>query len=352
MERDVLSMRQMMVLLAVALLTPAADLLPTLTARWTGSGGWLAVLGTLPLLLVALWAGGGFWRKGGPKAALGTFAGAILIIIYMVWILLTLALTARLCGARLTSIYGAGPAFGCAAALMIVGLWMGRGKTAAFARAGEVFYLALAVVLGGILLLAAFKVEWGNLRPSTGSWAAVPGSAAAAAGLLLNLAPAAVLGKRVTDRPRNSRRAVGWTVAFCIAATLLVGAVIGCVGSRLAARLGSPFLIMVQGLGIKGAFQRTEALIAALLTLSDLTLSGLLLHAWRELAGELRPGRWCRWSVLPAAAAALALGWLLFPEEVDIARWAAAPAPLAGLILGLAVPFFVRLILELRGRRK
>lgn len=348
MERNALSLRQMMVLLAAALLAPATDLLPALTAQKAGSAGWLAALGALPLLLAALWAAGGICRDGGLCGTLGRVSGSILTIIYMIWILLTLALSLRLSGARLAEVYGEGPAFLCAAALLAVAVWMGLGKTSAFARAAEIFYLALAVALAGVLLLAAFKIEGSNFLLSGSETAALPGCSAATAGLLLNVFPVAALGSKVTVRSHNGRRAVWWAVSFCVAITLLLGAVIGCLGPRLTARLSAPFFIMVQGLGVKGAFQRTEALFAALWTLSDLTLAGLLLHTWRELAGQLRPGKWSRWSILPAAAAALIGGGLLFPAAETARNFCGAVLPAAGLFLGLLCPLFARFFLRLR----
>lgn len=345
MERDVLSLRQMMVLLATALLAPAADLLPALTAQKAGSAGWLAVLGALPLLLAALWAGAGLCRDGGLCRTLGKVPGTVLTVIYLLWTLLLLALSLRLSAARLAEVYGEGPAFFCAAALLAVAVWMGLGKTSAFARAGEIFYLALAAALVGVLFLALFKIEGSNFSLAGSEIAALPGAGAAAAGLLLNGFPAAALYRKVAVHQHGRRRAVGWMMVFCAAVTLLLGAVIGCLGPRLTARLSAPFLIMVQGLGVKGAFQRTEALFAALWALSDLTIAGLLLHAWRELADQLRPGKWSRWSVLPAAAIALAGGWTLFASLEKAREFCGRVLPAVGLILGLAVPIAAQIFL-------
>lgn len=259
MERDTLSMRQMMVLLATALLAPASDLLPVLTARKAGGGGWLAVLCALPLLLIALWAVSGIVRGGGIVRTLGKMPGAFIIIVYLAWTLLTLALALRLSVARLAVIYGARPALSFAVVLLVVAAWMGLGKAAALARAGEIFYLAVAVALAGLLFLAVFQIEGKNLALSMEEAAALPGCAASAAGLLLNVVPAAALGRKIGTDAKNGRRAAGWTVAFCVAVTLLLIAVIGCLGPQLTARLPAPFLIMTQGLGIQGAFQRIEA---------------------------------------------------------------------------------------------
>lgn len=352
MERDTLSVRQMMVLLATALLAPASDLLPVLTARKTGGGGWLAVLCALPLLLIALWAVSGIVRDGGIVQTLGKAPGNIIIIVYLVWTLVTLALALRLSVARLAVIYGARPALSFAVVLLAVAAWMGLGKTAALARAGEIFYLAVAVALVGLLFLAAFQIEGKNLALSMEEAAALPGSAVSAAGLLLNIVPAAALGRKIGADAKNGRRAAGWAVAFCVVITLLLAAVIGCLGPRLTARLPAPFLIMAQGLGIQGAFQRIEALVAALWVLSDLVLLSLLLHAWRELAGQMRQGRWSRWSVLPAAAAAAAIGWIFFGEIEKTRTFCGSVLPAAGLILGLVVPLLARVLAQARKKER
>lgn len=331
---DVLSLRQMMVLLMVALLAPAADVLPGLTAYTAGHAGWAAVLCALPLLLLALWAAGRACRKDKGKG----IARAIIIMVYLLWVPLGLAVTLCRCAARLAVIYGAGAAAACAAAVLMAAVWMSWGKVSALARAAEIFYLALSVALVVVLLLAAGKVEWSNLRPTVPGLAGAPRGGLAVAGLLLNVTPAAVLGRQVAPNPLNRRKVVGWTVAFGVAVLLLVAAVIGCLGPSLTGRLPTPFLTMVQGLGAKGAFQRTEALFAALWTLSDLVGIGLLLHAWRALAGELHAGSWCRWSILPVAALAVLGSWLLIRNNDASQIVFVRILPVAGIILGLLVP--------------
>lgn len=352
MERDVLSLRQIMVLLVTALLAPVTDLLPTLTAQKAGGGGWLSALGALPLLLAALWTAREICRSKGICQTLGKIPGGVIHVIYLGWILLVLALSLRLSEARLANIYGEGPAFAYVAVLLAVAAWMGLGKVSAFARAGEIFYLILAVALAGVLLLAVFKVEWGNFRMSQEETAALPESCIVTAGLMLNIYPAVVLGQKVTVRARNGRRAIGWVAVFSVAIALLLGVVIGCVGPQLTTRLPAPYIIMVQGLGVKGAFQRTEALIVTLWGLSDLTLFGLLLHAWREIAGELHKGKWSRWSIVPAAAAALIGGWLYFDEAERIRIFCGRVLPTVGLLLGLAGPLMVCFLLRLRKTTK
>ena len=349
MGRDVLSVRQMMVLLVVGLLAPAADLLPTVAARQVGRGGWLVVLGALPLLLLAVWACGKVFSGRGPCAAVGKPVGYTIIIMYLIWVLFGLAVVLRLSAARLEIVYSKVPPFLFAAALAALAAWMGMGKVSALARAAEVFYLALSVVLAGVLLLALFNVEWKNLWPV--EWERLPSGSIRAAGILLTAAPAAVMGAHVPKGARSARSICGWVTAFCLVVTLVLAAVLGSVGSGLSAHLDIPYLIMVQGLGVKGAFQRTEALIAAVWLLSDLVFAGVLLRSWREYAAQLVPEKWCRRSVPAAAAAALAGGWLLFPQESGAQLFCQTVLSVAGVVLGLMMPTLLWLMSLVRSKR-
>ena len=337
--RDVLSARQMMVLLAVVLLAPATDLLPTVAARQVGKGGWLIGFGILPVLLFALWVCSRVFCREEICKTVGRTAGYTIIILYMIWIVFVLAAAHRLSAARMEEIYGNVPSVWISIVLVAVAAWMGTGKVSALARAAEIFYLALTVMLAGILLLALFKMERQNLYPV--EWTRIFGGSFRSAGILLNVVPIAVLGLRVPKEGWSAQKIGGWSVAFCAAVTLVLIAVLGCVGSGLSARLEMPYFIMVQGLGIKGAFQRTEALAASVWLLSDLILCAALLRAGSDCVAQITTERWGRWSVPILAAAALAVGWLLFPEE-GVRTFCIKVLPVTGVVLGIIFPVILR----------
>lgn len=345
MNSDALSVRQVMVLLLAALLAPSVDLLPTLAAQKAGSSGWLLALLVLPVLLAALWT---------QPRTFGLSKGILrstIYIMYMGIVFVLLMVALRLCCFRLERIYGAFPARVGTGALFLAAIWMGVGKTAAFARAGEIFYLALAAAAAGVILLGAAQVESVNLVPVSSDLVSLPEAGIAAAGIILNVYPAGALGNKVTVQKNGRRKVIGWTIAFCVVLSLILAVVIGCIGPKLTARLPAPFLIMVQGVGIEGAFQRTEALVAALLTLSDFVLIGLLLHTWRALAEGVYPGRWEKWSVF-AAVPALFLGWLLFPSAETVRAFSLKVLPITGLLFGLILPMFFCALSCLREKRK
>ena len=57
----------------------------------------------------------------------------------------------------------------------------------------------------------------------------------------------------------------------------------------LTAELEEPFLSLLEGVEVPGAFRRGEAVLAAVLIFGDIVLFGLLAHGCRSLWGRLMP---------------------------------------------------------------
>jgi hypothetical protein len=109
----------------------------------------------------------------------------------------------------------------------------------------------------------------------------------------------------------------------------------------------NPFLKMVAGVGIRGAFQRLEAVLSALWVLGDLALLGFYLFACRRMASYILGGKDRRWPVAVVAILALAgaLRLLAVPQTAEIA---AHVVRIGGLILALFLPVLVLLALTIR----
>ena len=347
MEEDNISTRQRMVLLFAALLVPAAAL-PGRLAEAAGGLSWLVPLLCIPAALLLCWILG---RLGDLPAALrrvwGGFLGGALTLIYSTWcfFLLMLYLKGLVSRLVLTGAQGFAPVLFAAAALGMA-LHMARGTRGAFCRGTELFYLVLAVVLGGILLLGAFHVEGANL------WsAALPtelvGGITPMLGVVSLGALGGLLAGNMESAPGDNRRRYGWTAAFCAAVFLMTLVVVGRLGAPLTAALPAPFFTLVQGLGVAGMFQRVEGAVAALWVLSDLALLGLLLFGLRGTVGAVCGATWGR-RILPAAAMlALLFGVLLRDEAAMGLRGGAAGVNLA---LGFLIPAITLLTARLTGR--
>lgn len=110
-----------------------------------GEGAWLAPLAAAPLVLVSGWLLGRLSGGRGLAFAfcerLGRAGGNLLLIIYIVWAELLLAIRLRACAQRLlASGYRDGSLIFFLAALALMALWMGTGRLAPFARAAQLFW--------------------------------------------------------------------------------------------------------------------------------------------------------------------------------------------------------------------
>ena len=354
MGRDEITHTQLTALLWAGILAPAAELLPALTIGAAGRGGWLAPALCAPLVLLGGRLLSGLDRGGGAarslRQGLGPWAGRGVLLVYLLWFELLLAVRLRMCARRLLS---AGDRDGSLWFFLAVtaglALWMGLGKLSAFARAGQVFLAVLLAAGGVVLALSVGQVRLTRLLPlSWGEQGAAVRAALPAAGLLgWGMGGAFLTGQvdRREDRGRWHRSF--WGAGGCLLLSAALGIIQGNLGAGLAGRLESPFFALAKSVGVKGAFQRVESVAAALWTFSDLAMAGVLLFALRSIWRELRPaGKEKRGAAaLLTAAVLLAAGPL--SEENAILHWSRELVPAGNLILGAGVPALLGVLLRL-----
>lgn len=349
MDRDQISLRQLLALLFAGLLSPMIQLLPGHTVEFAGRGAFLTPLAALPGMLALAWAvekscsglpqGGGMARV--LQLAFGRRAGRTLTAVYLLWGAVLLGLNARWAAFRfLATSYRNAPLTFFIVVLLVMTVWLGLGKYAAFARAGEIFCAALATALVVTLVFALPQVRAEALLPV---WTEdVPGILRGG-GAVLSLTGysvfAAFCASKVTRRPGEEKRLRKWVVAFCALLTLFQVVCIGSFGPNLVRRMDTPYFMAVKGIGVEGAFQRVESLVIALWVLADLSLLGLLLFACRSMLSELGGKRWGgkRGGLLTAAVAAgVALVWA--PDAFQLAAWMRNGVAWSLTIFGWAVP--------------
>lgn len=315
-----------------AVLSPAVGILPALAARLGGPGGWLAPLVALPalLLLTRLW--GCLARR---KERMGSTAGRLLTIIYIMWALALACARLRLSGQRLqftaqreTRLWFFLPIVAGAAA------WLAWGKADAFVRAAAVFGRVLALALVAVLGLTLFQMRPENLFPLwTGDILPVLKAAVPTLGVLCYGVYGAFLWDGAGGEGVKRRVSGG-----CVILALLLLSVLGNMGPELAAALEDPFLTLSKHVGVEGAFQRVESLVSALWLLGDLALLGLLLWACRRMVRSLVPRRKDRWIAAAGAVAILLGSGLVFRDAILAQQFEYTIAPVGNLVLGAAVP--------------
>lgn len=337
MEREP-SARQVRVMAFAALLSPLAGL-PPLLAKRGGALGWVSLVILIPLAVLGLW----MLRRLGPGglgralARLWGPAGRGVTALYYIWMMALSALTAGTCVDRLERTdYALAPAWVLSLALGVAAWYLTLHGRRAFLRAAQIFFLALVGLLLLLFLLGVWRVDWPALVPEPED---VPGALAGVAPAAGTLAAAGLPAAFFPHEGPRERRGLWAPAAWCLVGAALCLLVLGALGPRLTAELPLPFFVMLQGLGVPGAFQRLEALGTAVWALSDLTFLGMTALAGRTLAGDKA---WGAWPILLAGV----LGGALLPAEtaapVGPWLWWAAILLGAGVPLALVLTQFFR----------
>jgi len=254
-------------------------------------------------------------------------------LLYLAWALALLVQSAKGYVHRARVLLPEGQWAARAAAVALC-LWLVRGDGGVFARSGRMFFLAVTVALGFALIFALPGVDWKNLWPPEGAdISALPAGAVTCLSLYGYGVYALCLPRRQEDGPK----AWPWAALGGGVLALLLFIIVGTFGPALAASLGDPFLLLLQGVKAPGAFRRGEAALTAVLVLADFTLLALLSRGCVGLWSELTPPRWAPVGPVLAGAAILTAG--LGPA----ADWSRC-LPVGNLIFGAAVPVLAALL--------
>ena len=322
-----LSPVQLWIMAAAGVLAPAAELLPGLLLPKAGRGAWLSVL-LGSLLALGLWL-------------LLSRIGSVhlptpVLLIYMVWGGFLLALRLRLCAQRLLSAGERDGSLGFFLLLLILLLLkVCTGTLPAFGRAAQLFGAVLFLTAGAVLLLSLGRCRWERVILIEAEWSGVLWAAFPAAGVLLWGLPALFLE---SEREKSGR----WGAVFCALLTAAQMVILACLGAGLAGELDRPFFALAKGVGVEGAFRRVESCIAALWSLADLTMAGVLLFALRRGVGRLwGEGREQKGTVLLLLLCAAVARWG-FSEPGRFLFYQRTLVPAGNLLLGCMALIFLQ----------
>lgn len=355
MERDTLSFSQWMALLLGALLDPAIELLPGSAAQAGIAGAassavGIALFGAAGFIAGYLVSDGGLLRAIGKS--FGTWGGKVVLLLYLIWGELLLALRLRLAAQRmLESGERDGAAWFFILILALLAWWMGKGTLGALGRTAQLFFLVLAVVGGTVLALSLSQVEPGNFLTgwswkNTGATDLVwPGIQVAGYGSF-----AMFLYQPSGEKDgRRWLRVLVWAWLVVTAAQIVI---VGRFGPALTQELDAPFLQLAKSMGVKGAFQRVESIVAALWIFSDLLLLALILCSVRRIGAELtaKVSELALTTVEIVIAVVLAVACL--GMTISVKELEEQLIPVGNIVLGIVVPAFACILLRRNGKNR
>ena len=336
MKEKTISWEQFGALLWAGALAPVVELLPVITLPAAGRGAWLAPLIAVGVLFPFFFK---MDKLGGSvltaREKLGKIPGTVFLLVYLGWLELLLTLRLGLCARRmLVSGERDGSIWFFLITLAVLCLWMGLGDPASFARAGQLFLTILVLVMGIVLLLSLprTRIDW--LLPL---WKEdvipVLRSGVPAAGVIFwSMLPMLCLN----PAERTGRNhLLWWGIGGCAALCAMQSILIGNLGPGLAGQTQNAFFALTKSVGVEGAFQRLESVVAALWLLADLTLAVTILLAVRAVCGRLAPEISVNWIVTVALGIGVwgAWCWCLRGESMEL--WNRSWVPAGNLTLGL-----------------
>ncbi len=355
MERDTLSLPQLMALLFGALIGPVTELLPGPAVQ---GGIFGAICVSVAVVLMACsgicmgilaHSGGNF--VGGLERAFGRGAGKAILLVYMVWFQFLFTLRIRLSAQRLLS---GGSRDGAVWFFLFVlggmSLWMARGSLGTLGRTAQLFFVVLMLSMISVLLLSLGQVEQGNWL-NTWQWS--PKGIAALSWPGLQALGYGLFAGVLWEPPGKSPFLRRWLFWCLGAAVILAGiqlVIIGCFGIRLTQSLQNPFFHLAKSVGIKGAFQRMESLVAAVWTFSDLLLLTGILWCIRRIGQRLNPGISVPTMVTIAVLGGITVALAAFGSKLSAVKVAETIAAAGNLFLGVGVPISAVFILKVKTR--
>ena len=269
MKQEGLTARQWGALLWTAALSPAAELFPAVGLARAGRGVWLTPLASGLILLPLLWVVRQ-WDGKPPSRVTALACG--------VWMEVLLVLRLTLCARRmLRSGERDGAVWFFLLTLTALALWMGGGKLSALGRAGQIY---LVVLLGAAALVLGLSLPGVRADRVFPLWIGDAGPV-----LLTALSGAGSLCWAVLPMlflpvsKKSGRSGMLWVGGGCVLLTLAQLIIVGNLGVGLCARSESAFFALTKSVGVEGAFQRVESVVAALWMLSDLVLTVILARA-------------------------------------------------------------------------
>ncbi len=346
-----ISLGQGMTVLFLALLPLGTEGIPP--SLWqVGAAAWLCPLlaGAVVVGVAALLSRTPVLGRGdlGEQLARrwGRRTGRVLAALFFLWGLYVTSAHAARIGGRLSDGLRASPLLLTAVVLVLAG-WLAAGGVPAFARACEIFVLAVGFGFGLIVLFGAFRLEWGQvLLWDGGELSQVPRGALSTVGMLAVGGYLLFLLGDIRPEQRSRRRVLLRLGTLFVLLAVAMVLVLGRLGAPLAAEIDAPFFQMVSGLGFEGAFQRLEGLVSALWVLGDVVLVGLLLLCLQRLLGQVTERGEDR-----------RLGWiavgLAFLGSWNVTYWdkvLAGPVLPLGNLVALAV--LVVCLVAARGKKK
>ena len=297
MKSDKISLKQLMAMAYVGILSPAIRLMPGIPASLAGRGAWLSVIAALVPTLLYIWMMGAFLknRQDGEglgelmQRSVGKTAAAIILTLILLWLLFYTAFILRVASTRmLSTVYKSGDVAVFAVVTLLAAVLVAAGSIRGLARTAEVSFTIIIMVLAAVILLSLSDFKFENVYPVTYldlkdvALGAIP-----VVDVAIVLTYFLFLAGHVPKKPGETKTCLRWGAYITVTMFAIVFFTIGAMGAGLAGKLQNSFFVMLRNLVVLEMIERMEAIVIAVWVITDVLFLASLLVIVTELGMKL-----------------------------------------------------------------
>jgi spore germination protein KB len=276
-----ISLRQAMMLFLILLFSPIVRFFPSQIAKEAGQAGWLAPFVSFFFLAGIIIIFSKIYKKY-PDASLmevicdvtGKFFGIIILVFYLLWLIILLALYIRYYSIRLTISIDAikEVRFVIIAMLVLTGIIL-KNTIETISRMGEIIFYLLVIGFAVLFLSALPIVDINNLIPlSVLDIFPVFKASYMLTGLYAYLVVLLFFSDRINHKETLYKTGIKYSLLLMMLDVLLAIMILGALGHSVVKRAPLPFYLTVKNISLFGAIDRLEAITVTQWILADFIL--------------------------------------------------------------------------------
>lgn len=281
-----ISMRQAALLFLVLTFTPSIRVIPSYAAEKAKQAAWLS-----PFITIAVFIAISFvWHKLYEKyknytlmeiysEIIGKFAGRMIAVIHLIWLIVLTALYIRYFAIRLvSSIYPNISLNVFIISLLVVIAYTLKSGLIPLARFNEIVFFILTgtFIILLILMLSNFRLEFLNpitYRDMLPIFKASYGSM----GILAYFSFFFIIGDRVNNKKSINKIGISVSLFLLITLTATIGIALGTFSHSLVQRISLPFLMGVKQISLFNTLEKIESVVVVFWIFSDFILISIFI---------------------------------------------------------------------------
>lgn len=279
-----ISIRQVCMILILALASPSLRILPNFVAVISKQASWLAsVIAIIPAVILVYIINALFKKypdKGLDdvfKDVFGNVIGTIINVMFLLFFILFLALYVRYFSERfLQTILIATPIEYLTLVMLAFIYFVSRNGIEAFARTAEVLLLILTIVFFFIFFIVIPEIEIKNIYPLT-YYDILPllKSTIYPFALFSFFTYVMFLGDKITHKEQIKNIGVKVAIYLGIVAVIIMLVTVGVFGYELTSKFSIPYFITLKSIEFSGVIERVESIFIAIWVITDFAIIGM-----------------------------------------------------------------------------